>query len=310
MRIGLTIGFRNVLPDLEGYVQRAVDAEDDGFESVWFGQVHESGADALTLIALAGQRTRRIEIGTAVLPTYPRHPVVMAQQALTAQSATGGRLTLGIGVSDPPRIEDFLGLSLHRPARHMREYLSVLRPLVSEGSVGFNGQMFRVSGALGVPGARPFPIIVAAAGPMMLRVAGELGEGSMTPGAGPKTIETFIVPRVNGAAAAVGQPKRRICIVATIGVTDDVAAAREQASKILRTGIYHSHYKHLLDIEGREEPVDACIFGKEADVERQLRAMADAGATDLLAGIFPVGEDAAASQARTRALLKGLVGKI
>ena len=113
MRIGI-FSDRSVSPNLDGYIQQAVDAENDGFDSFWFAQVRGHGPDVLTVIALAGQKTRRIRLGTAVLPTYPRHPVVMAQQGLTTQAATGGRFILGIGVSDPPMIEDFLGLSLHR----------------------------------------------------------------------------------------------------------------------------------------------------------------------------------------------------
>ena len=150
MRIGI---FISEAASLEQQVDEVVDAEREGFDSFWFSQIFS--ADALTIIALAGEKTQRIELGTAVIPTYPRHPYVLAQQALTAQASTGGRLTLGIGLSHKPVIESMWGLSYDRPARHMQEYLSVLRPLVDEGRVGFKGELFRVTGGLQVPALGP-----------------------------------------------------------------------------------------------------------------------------------------------------------
>ena len=294
--------------DLDGQVRQVVAAEDDGFDSFWAAQV--LGVDALTLFALAGQRTKRIEMGTAVVPTYSRHPLYLAQQALTAQAATGGRLTLGIGVSHKPMVEGRLGLSFDRPALHMREYLSVVRALVHERSVDFTGRMLRVNSALQVPGATPFPIVIAALAPRMLRIAGELAEGTVTWMAGRKTLEEHIVPRISSAAESAGRPKPRVCVGVPIAVTDDSAAARRQAAKnFSRYGELPS-YRRMLDIEGVEGPADVAIVGNEAEVERQLRALADIGATDLLASIFPVGDEADASVARTRALLKSLIGRI
>ena len=307
MRIGIFIGSMGTAHDLDGQVRQVVAAEDDGFDSFWAAQV--LGVDALTLFALAGQRTKRIEMGTAVVPTYSRHPLYLAQQALTAQAATGGRLTLGIGVSHKPMVEGRLGLSFDRPALHMREYLSVVRALVHERSVDFTGRMLSVNSALQVPGATPFPIVIAALAPRMLRIAGELAEGTVTWMAGRKTLEEHIVPRISSAAESAGRPKPRVCVGVPIAVTDDPAAARRQAAKnFSRYGELPS-YRRMLDIEGVEGPADVAIVGNEAEVERQLRALADIGATDLLASIFPVGDEADASVARTRALLKSLIGR-
>ena len=174
MRIGIFLGLRDILPRLSDHVRRAQEAEADGFDSFWLAQVF--GADVLTVIALAGEKTNRIELGTAVVPTFPRHPVVLAQQALTAQAATGGRLTLGVGVSHKSTIEGWLGLSYDRPASHMKEYLSVLRPLLNEEGVNFTGKEFRVNTALQVPDAMTCPVLVSALGPRMLAIAGELAD--------------------------------------------------------------------------------------------------------------------------------------
>ena len=307
MRIGIFMGSMDIPPTLEGQIQRVFDAEEQGFDSFWFPQVF--GADVLTVIALAGQKTQRIELGTAVVPTFPRHPVVLAQQALTAQAATGGRLTLGIGLSHKSTIEDWLGLSYARPTRHMREYLRVLRPLLNEEGVDFNGNEYRVHGALQVPGASPCPVLVAALGSQMLAIAGELADGTVTWMAGRKTIETHIVPRINAAAAEAGRPRPRVCVGVPIAVANDEGAARRRASRLFQGYNQLPSYRSMLDIEGADGPGDVAIVGNEANVERELRALADAGATDLLAMIFPV-EDATRSAARTGLLLKSLIGSL
>ena len=305
MRIGILLDDGT---GLEQYVQQVVEAEREGFDSCWFSQIFST--DALTAIALAGARTTRIELATSVIPTFPRHPFVLAQQALTAQAAAGGRLTLGIGLSHKPVIEGMWGLSYEGPANHMREYLSVLGPLVTEGRVAFSGEVFRVAGGLQVPGATSFPILIAALAPMMLRIAGELADGTVTWMTGPKTIETHIVPRINAAAEAAGRPRPRVCVGLPIAVTDDPVGARKRAAQAFQIYGQLPNYRRMLDKEGAEGPEDVAIVGSEVEVERQLRALAAAGATDFGAGMFPGDGDAEASLARTRALLKGLLGKV
>lgn len=307
MRIGIYLGSIDILPSLEEHVLRVEDAEADGFDSFWFPQVF--GADVLTVIALAAQNTSHIEIGTAVVPTFPRHPVVLAQQALTAQAATGGRLTLGVGVSHKSTVEDWLGLSYDRPAQHMREYLSVLRPLLNEEGVNFAGSAYRVNGSLHVPDAMPCPVLVAALGSRMLAVAGELGDGTITWMTGPKTVEKHVIPRINAAAANAGRPSPRICVGVPVAVTDNPTGARDRAARLFQSHGLLPSYRRMLDLEGVQGPADIAIVGNEAEVEGQLRLLANAGATDLLATIFPV-DEASLSIARTRALLKSLVGNL
>jgi len=316
MRIGIHYGgaasIESQLQSVDEHVQRVVDAEEDGFDSIWLAQIF--GADALTVIALAGPRTKRIEMGTGVVPTYPRHPFVLAQQALTVQAAAGGRLSLGIGLSHQPVIEGMWGLSYERPARHMREYLSVLRPLVEEGNVAFSGEVFRVQAGLQVPGAQPFPILIAGLAPVMLRIAGELADGTMTWMAGPKTLEKHIVPRISSAAQKAGRPAPRIGVGLPIAVTDDAAAARKRAAQEFQMYGFLPNYRRMLDIEGAQGPEDVALIGNEAEVEKQLREIAAVGATDFVAALFPADGDPGASpdasMTRTRALLKNLVGKV
>lgn len=289
-------------------VEQIVAAEADGFDTAWLGQL--MGIDALTVLAVAGPRTSRIELGVGVVPTFPRHPYVMAQQALTVQGATDNRLLLGIGVSHEIVIEAMYGLSYAHPARHMREYLSVLRPLIADGRVAFQGEMYRTAANLRVPGAGPIPVLVAALAPKMLRVAGELADGTALWMTGLKTIETHVVPKITAAANDAGRPAPRIAAGLPVCVTEDVAAGRGAAAKVFQ--IYGSlpNYRRMLDREGAAGPGDVAVVGDEASVERQLRDFAGAGVTDVIATVYGTGDDREASVARTRALLKSLVGKV
>jgi F420-dependent oxidoreductase-like protein len=306
MRLGTFIGASGAPWDILGQVEQVALAEKDGFDSFWFAQI--AGLDALTVIALAGKATSRIEIGTAVVPTYTRHPNVMAQQALTANAAAGGRLVLGIGPSHRPVIER-LGLSYDHTARHVREYVSIVRALVHEGRADFHGRMYNLTTALQVPGAQPFPILISALAPAMLKIAGSLADGTITWMAGRKAVESHIVPLITAAAREAGRPEPRVAVGVPVAVCDDESEGREKAARIFQMYGNLTNYRRILDVEGAD-PGDVAVCGPEAAVERRLRAFASAGATDLLASIYPVGEDSAASIEHTRQFLKTLVGRL
>lgn len=307
MRIGLMHGDDGRLT-LEEQVQQIVDEEKDGFDNAWFGQV--MGGDALTVIALAGQRTTRIELGTAVVPTYPRHPFTLAQQALTVQAATNGRLTLGVGPSHGMVIENMWGMSYEKPARHVREYLSVLVPLLKERRVAFNGEVYRVNGGIRTNVPTAPSVIISALAPLMLKIAGSMTDGTVTWMTGVKTVETHVVPGVTSAASEAGRRAPRVVVGLPVCVTDNAAAARTSAAAGFVIYGQLPNYKRMLDREGVAGPADVAIVGTEAEVERQIRSVASAGATDYLAPIFPSGPDPMTSVTRTRDLLKSLVGKV
>ena len=309
MRIGLFVGAMELMRNVAERLQRISEAEADGFDSYWLPQ--QFGADMLTVIAMAGMQTHRIELGTAVVPTYPRHPVAMAQQALTAQVAAGGRLTLGIGVSHRSTIEDWLGLSYAHPARHMEEYMSVLRPLLNESGVDFQGREFQVAGELQIPDADMVscPVVIAALGPRMLEIAGRLADGTVTWMTGPNTLREHVVPLINESAAVAGTPPPRVCVGMPIAVTDNAGRARARADRLFQHYAILPSYRAMLEREGAEGPGDIAIVGDEAAVEDQLHRLAEAGATDLLATVFPV-DGSQTSITRTRAFLQGLVGRV
>ena len=310
MRIGLMHGARRELLTLTETVEQAVRAEAEGFDSVWFPQLPTFGFDTLTVIALAGVKTTRIELGTAVLPTFPTHPLTMAKQALTAQVACGGRLTLGLGLSHKPMIEDVMGLSYDSPALHMREYLTVTKSLIDDKHVDFEGRVFQVRADLTVNDAPTVPIVIAALAPRMLRMAGELVDGTVTWMAGVRTIGDHIVPRIQAAAQTAGRPQPRVIVGLPVAVTDDPQSARDAVAKVFERYGQLTNYRRLLDIEGVEGPSEVAVVGNEAQVEQQLRAFASAGATEFMASILPVGEDSEGSIARTTSLLGSLVGKL
>jgi F420-dependent oxidoreductase-like protein len=258
------------------------------------------GMDAITALVAAGMGTERIEIGTAVVPTFPRHPVVMAQQALTAQAALGGRFTLGIGLSHKVMMEDAMGIPYERPAAHMREYLSVLVPLLRGEPVSFHGEQYNVETAVAVAEAATVPVVVAALGPAMLRLAGQFADGTITSWVGPKTLETHTIPGIRAAADEAGRPAPRILVGLPIELTSDEANARERVAE--RSAWYNTlpSYRSMLDIEGAEGPADIALVGDDASLRRQLGRLRDAGTTDLLAQIVT---SEPGSPARTLAFL-------
>jgi len=294
--------------DVDSQVRAAQDYEAQGFDGLFFGSV--TGADAMTVIALAGQKTSRIELGTSVVPTYLRHPTGMAMQALATQAATGGRLTLGIGPSHKPFVEGMLGIPYDRPALHTREYLSVLLPLLNGEPVSFRGEFFKVNGQVRVPNTEAPQVLISALAPVMLRIAGELAGGTITWMAGLRAVESHVTPRIRKAAQEAGRPEPRIMVGLPVVVTDDAAAAKEKAAQAFRVYGTLPNYQRILATSGAEGPADVAIVGNESEVERQLRELASAGATDFLAGMFTVGDDPQASLRRTTECLRSLVGKV
>ena len=207
MRIGLFISdVSGAQTDVDELLANARAAEALGFTTGWVPHIPWS-LDGLTALALAGQVTSRIELGTAVMPTYPRHPMAMAQQAMSTQAATSGRLVLGIGPSHPVVIESMFGLAYERPARHTREYVEVLRAaFAGTGHVEYHGEFFDFSSMLVVPGSTPAPIMIAALAPRMLQLAGELTDGTITYWANERAVGEHIVPGIVAGAESAGSP--------------------------------------------------------------------------------------------------------
>jgi F420-dependent oxidoreductase-like protein len=236
--------------------------------------------------AIAGWETQRIELGTAVTPTYPRHPAALAQQAITTQLACGNRFALGIGLSHQLVIEGMFGLSYDKPARHMTEYLQIIAPLLRGEPVQFEGEQLTAKLAFETPPVGVVPLLVAALGPAMLKLAGTYADGTTTWMTGPKTIEEHIVPIISAAASAAGKPAPRIVCGLPICLTNHVESAREQIGKSLEIYGMLPSYRAMLDREGVAGPAELSIVGDEAELRAAVARLRNVGVTDFSAAVI------------------------
>lgn len=283
-------------------VDLAAEAEAAGFTSFWLAQL--GAPDALTVLAMAGARTSTIELGTAVVPTWPRHPLMLAGQALTVQDATAGRLVLGIGLAHKVSVEGTLRIPFATPAKHMREYLDVLQPVLSERKVSARGDIWsaEVEG-LGGPAAPAPALMLAAMGPRMLRLAGSRTDGVILWLSGPKAVAEQIRPALESAAEEAGRPAPRIVASVPVCVTSNGDQVKGFVAAAL--GGYNDlpSYRGVMDTEGASGPADVAVVGTAEEVRERIAAFAAAGATDFAPVELGTNPDESAA---TRALLTEL----
>jgi F420-dependent oxidoreductase-like protein len=304
MRIALTGGGSTV----DRIIDSAQRAEADGFSGLWFPG--GGGAlDPLVLLGVVGRATERIELGTSIVQTYTRHPVLMAQQALTVGAAIGdpARFTLGVGVSHRPVIEGVYGLDYDTNARHLREYLTVLSGLLGEGRVSFTGEEYVARVDLGRRADETVGLVVAALAPRSLATAGELSDGTITWMANAVAVESLIAPAIRAGAATADRPAPRVIVGLPVAVTDDESMGREAAARQFSVYGTLPNYQRVLAAGGVSSPAEAALVGDEQQVGDAISALFAAGATEVWAAPFPVGDDRSASRKRTMALLRELV---
>ena len=283
MRIGLGLEMNGTIDEV---VARARALEATGISSLWSSQIF--GWDTLTALALVGREVPAVTLGTAVIPVHPRHPTMMAAQALTVQAATGGRLVLGIGLSHKMVVEGMWGFSFDHPARYMEEYLSILMPMLAGEQVSFQGDVLRANtfAPLDTDGATPPPVLVAALGPVMLGIAGRQATGTITWMVGLKTVADHIVPTITAAASAAGRTRPEVVVTLPVCVTADAQKARERADRVFSLYGQLPSYRAMLDREGAAGPPDVAIVGSEEEVSASIARFADAGATLFSAAAY------------------------
>ena len=271
----------------------------DGFASYWLAEHPTGGFDALTVLTAVGIAVPDLELGTAIVPTFPRHPMVLAGQAATTSDAVGGRLTLGIGLSHEVMMAQ-LGIGFDKPIRHLREYLSILMPLLRTGRVAYRGETLSCEAELFQQPAL-VPVLVAALGPQALAVAGRLADGTTLAWVGPKTIREHIAPRLRAAADAAERPTPRIIATLPVCVTSDEQAVRAQIGKSLAMYGQLPSYRAMFDREGVAGPAELAIVGSAAEVSERIGALQEAGVTDFATSEFALNAD---DRTATRELLK------
>ena len=296
LRVGSIFDVNKPVADTVAHVQGLADA---GLDHAFATQVFDH--DALTLLAAVGVQVGEIALGTGVVPIYPRHPMMLAQQALTVQSAIGNRLLLGIGLSHQVVVESMWGLSYDKPATYMKEYLAALMPLLHGEAVDVHGERVACTAfsPINVPAVSAPPVLVAALGSVMLRLAGTVADGTMTWMTGTKTVTSHIVPTIRAAAEAAGRAAPRVVVSLPVCVTSDVDAASALVDKTFAVYTSLPSYKAMLDKEGASSPSDIALIGDDDAISAGLESLAAGGATDFVAA--PIGSSA--ERARTTALL-------
>jgi F420-dependent oxidoreductase-like protein len=313
MRIGLMIG-----PERGRYASKierlqadARWAEEVGLATVWIPQIPDE-FDALTAATLVGTQTSRIEIGTAVLPVQPRHPIALAQAILSVQAACQGRLSVGLGVSHHWVIDEMLGLPYERPVATMTAYLDVLdQALRGPGPIDVENDFFRVHNPLDITDVAPTPVLLAALGPRMLQLCGERTDGTILWMADERAISSHVVPNLTRAAQAAGRRAPRVVagVPVCLCADDEVDAAVARTNRILAEAEVSPNYQKLLDLGDAQNVGDILIAGGETAIMKRLHAFADAGVTDISVRVVPIGEnreELIASSKRTRELLAAL----
>jgi F420-dependent oxidoreductase-like protein len=267
--IGVNVGVgKTALSAVLGEVRTAAT---HGIHSVWWAE--RDSLDALTVAALAGTANPGLTVGTAVVTTYPRHPLTLASQVMTVQAATGGRLILGLGPGRRQRIETVFGLDASGPVGHTKEFLAALLPLLRGQRVAMDGDTITARGQLGIPAIEPPVVLLAALGPKMLRLASELADGTITVWTGPRVVSERIAPTISG----------RIVVTIPVAVTNDPDSVRTDAATAFAAAQTVPGYRALFDHEGVTGPADVVVVGDETEVERQLRRYEEAGATEIAA---------------------------
>jgi F420-dependent oxidoreductase-like protein len=305
VRIGLTGGGGTV----DKVVAQAERAEAEGFNSLWYASVVTG--DPLVAMAIAGRQTSRIELGTAVLQTYPCHPLLQANRiasVVDAMSRPG--FTVGIGPSHQPLIEGVYGYRYDHPGRNTAEYVTILTRLLAGEPVDVDGTDWKAHTAgRVVPPIHGVPVLVSALGPRLLRLAGAVADGTVLWMAPAKAIESHVVPIITMAATDAGRPAPRVVAGLPVAVHGDESEARSAAVTYSTAYAGMANYQRILEAGGKSSPAEAAIVGDEVSVRAQLQSLLDAGATDIWAAPFPVGDDSKASLRRTRELLMELVDR-
>lgn len=297
-RIGISISAANG-PEL---IDMIVAAEAAGVEQLWMTQ-GPGTPDALVAYAVALTRTERIRLGTSIVPTYPRHPLALAQQATTAAAFGPQRLRLGVGPSHRPIIEGMYGLALDAPLAHLEEYVGVLRAALWEGKIDHQGRFFKVKATL--PTAPRIPLLVSALGEKAFRLAGGISDGAISWNCPVSYLHDVALPALRAGAEDAGRPTPPLVAHSWVALSTDIAAvraaARQRLATYARLPFYATMFANagfpVVDGQVSDALIDALVvMGDEATVRSRIGALLDAGLDELLLTNVGVADAAAELQ--------------
>jgi len=310
--VGLHVAARSAQETLDGVIR----AEQRGIAAVWLttGGV---APDGLTLLAAAAVRTQRVLLGTAITPTYPRHPLVAVQQALAIAALAPGRLRLGLGPSHKPAMEGTFGIPFDKPLTHLRAYLDVVMRLLHEGAVQRDREPFRVNARIAAP--VDVPVLASALQEKSFELCGEIADGAITWMCPPAYVRDVALPAFRRGAERAGRPLPRLVVHVPVCVDEDAVAVRQAVRAQLSFYMRVPSYQRMTIAAGFPESTDAGMsdahidalvaHGDELHVAEQLRAWFDLGADEIIAAPVAAGADRAASLDRTIALIAALSGR-
>lgn len=305
-RVGLDLTEKLRVPEA---VDAIVRAEARGVPMVW-STIRRGAPDAMTFFAAGAVRTSRIGLGTAVVPTYPRHPAALASQALAVEQLAPGRFRLGIGPSHRPVIENSLGIPMDRPLAHLREYLIVLRALLWEGAVDFEGRYFSVHLETGQT-AR-VPIYISALRANAYRLAGELADGAISWMCPADYLRETAAPAMAEAAQAAGRATPRLVAHVPVAMTSDrdqmLEVARPRVGGYARLPFYAAMFADAgFPVDGGVVSDDLLdhlvVWGDEARVQERLAGLLGDGIDELLVMAIPVSDLAQEEERLSRVLI-------
>ncbi len=307
-RVGLVIEAR----DVATAINRILEAEHAGVPQVWMTQ-SVGMLDTLTLFAAAAAHTTQIRLGTSIVPIYPRHPLVMAQQAVTVNALAPGRLRLGVGTSHRHVMENMYGLSMSSPLAYLREYVEVMRQLLWEGRVDHQGTFFKVVASF--PRPTPIPLLISALGEKAFRLAGEIADGAISWVCPVPYLLDTALPALRAGAQAQHRPVPALVAHIPVAMSTDEAAVEAAAMPRILFYTQAPFYVHMFEEAGFPITADGSgiaalvkalvLAGTEAQVKKRVRELIASGLDELLLMLVPV-----ADEAREREQLLQVIGSL
>ncbi len=305
--------FSPAVRTLDESVARAQAADRLGFESVWITQLPDARDAALVLAAYA-MNTKRVKLGTGVLPIYTRHPTAMVQMAATLDELSGGRFILGMGISHKVTVEAMWGLKLDSPVDAMREYMTIVRTSLREGGCSFDGAHFTARWSYSGPRRADLPIMISALNPRMLDLAGELADGVVLWMCSPAYIRDHVVPAIRAGREKAGKPLEGFEIVSPVPLclTSDRKAALDVFRQTVMRYASLPYYRKMMDASGFKAELDAgevpeamidqlAGIGDERNIREAIERYRAAGVTLPGAGPFAGHQGAAGFEATLEA---------